>query len=47
MQVSGAGGLAALAKKDWMNTRWRLTLTSNVDQRFGKETSELAPIGIY
>ena len=30
-QVSGVGGLASLAKKDWMNTRLRLTLACHVD----------------
>ena len=29
-QVSGVGGLASLAKKDWMNTRLRVTLTNHV-----------------
>ena len=29
-QVCGVGGLASLAKKDWMNTRLRLTLTNHV-----------------
>ena len=29
-QVHGGGGLASLAKKDWMNTRLRLTLTNHV-----------------
>ena len=28
--VCGAGGLASLAKKDWMNTCLRLTLTNYV-----------------
>ena len=30
-QVSGVGGLASLAKKDWMNTRLCLTLTYHVN----------------
>ena len=36
-QVRGAGGLASLAKKDWMNTRLRLTLTNHVVCVFQKK----------
>ena len=36
-QVRGEGGLASLAKKDWMNTRLRLTLTNHVVCVFKKK----------
>ena len=36
-RLVGRVGSLRSQKKDWMNTRWRLTLTSHVDQRLGQK----------
>ena len=40
-RLVGRVGSLRSQKKDWMNTRWRLTLTSHVDQRFGQKKSHV------
>ena len=45
MLVSGVGGLAALALKDWMNTRWCLTLTSHWNPCFCQKSPTMQVSG--
>ena len=40
------GGLASLAKKDWMNTRLRLTLTNHVVCVFKKKKNLRKNLGL-